>query len=114
MNTSFIPPSTLPAPHKDSLGWRQGAGGGVEACPAPAPAPAGVSQASVRGGSWHLGLSNVTSSCLDSSLTAMTSGGSMKEPREATAALMPLQDVNLRSDDVSDEVTSKRNPFPFF
>ena len=86
----------------------------MEACPAPAPAPAGVSQASVRGGSWHLGLYKVTSSCLESSLIAMISGGSMKEPRETMAVLMPLQDVNLRSDDVSDEVTSKRNHFPFF
>ena len=56
----------------------------------------------------------MTSSCLESSLIAMTSGGSMKEPRETMAALMPLQDVNLRSDDISDEVTFKRNPFPFF
>lgn len=86
----------------------------MEACPSPASAPAGVSQASVRGGSWHLGLSNVTSSCLESSLISMTSGASMKEPRETMAALMPLRDVNLRSNDVSDEVTSKRNPFPFF
>ena len=86
----------------------------MEACPAPAPAPAGVFQASVRGGSWYLGLSNVTSSCLESSPIAMTSRGSMKEPQETIATLMPLQDVNLRSEDVSDEVTSKRHHFPFF
>lgn len=68
---------------------------GLETCPTPAAAPAGVSQAFVRGSDWRWGPSHLmlTSSHWESSVTAVTSWDSLKEPQETTAALMPPQDV---------------------